>query len=269
MQCHGNPTGWSLTGWHSVSFLKRYIDKGGKKKNPSRNLTRIICVFWETRSSPLYRLGSCPVFMFCLSYSSRLPWAEKPAAPGMLSMGVKNSIIGRPSAAPLLRVSAFCPVQGESAGLRPRQPVMSPPPFCVALHHHTEGHFWVCCGVNPTWSHFHHLVTWNKENLWRNRPLDRTFGVGLSRDDQWSSFYSCSRLLLCSQWHEREVWVQPANNGLSSLEEEGAAPSLAYPLLLCIFSGCFIGASLVFGHSICNGGSCFHLQSGRFSTWRQ
>lgn len=34
-------------------------------------------------------------------------------------MRVKNSNIGRPSGAPLLRVSAFCPVQRECAGLRP------------------------------------------------------------------------------------------------------------------------------------------------------
>lgn len=37
----------------------------------------------------------------------------------MLSVRVKNSNIGRPSGAPLLRVSAFCPVQRERAGLRP------------------------------------------------------------------------------------------------------------------------------------------------------
>lgn len=58
--------------------------------------------------------------------------------------------------------------------------------------------------------------------------------------------FVCGKLLLCSQWHERGVWLQPANNGLSSLDEEGAAPSSAYPLLLYIFSGCFIGASLFF-----------------------
>lgn len=109
-----NATGCSFNEWGSVSFLKWEWEKRGKKGNhlPTGPGWYLAVFILETPIRSVYPPGSCPVLMFCLSYSSRLPWAEKPAAPAVLSMGVKNSIIARPSAAPLLRVSAFCPARG-------------------------------------------------------------------------------------------------------------------------------------------------------------
>lgn len=136
-----------------MHFLKKHAEK---TVHQSRDSTRSN-LFFGTKSNAVSSSPGCCLFLPRSIQYTRPPFAEKPAAPGMLSTGVINSIMVRPRAAPLLRVSAFCPVcaGGESAARTEAEAeaeaVCTSPhsalhhrPHHQHLHRYTGGHYSVC-----------------------------------------------------------------------------------------------------------------------------